>query len=61
MSIIEFESMYLPICDVCGTELYVKFDLDEAVESKKHEGWKECWIDGRFKDICPNCQQKDEQ
>ena len=59
MSIINFEGMYLPVCDVCGTELYVKFDLDEAVESKKREGWKERWINERFKDICPVCQPKD--
>jgi len=58
MSIAQFEGLYMPICDICGTELYVKFDFNEAVESKKRAGWKECWTNGRFKDICPDCQDK---
>ena len=56
MSIENHFGMYRAICDICGEELPPGYDFQDAVESKKSEGWKTCKVGEDFQDICCDCQ-----
>lgn len=47
---------YYLICDNCGTILSVEHSFDKAVDAKKDKGVKSRKIDGRWIDVCVDCQ-----
>ena len=58
MSIQLFHGIYTPTCDICGEELYGEFDFFDAVDEKKRAGWKSQKVNGEWKDVCCDCQDK---
>lgn len=51
--------VYIPICDICGDELFGQDEFGNAVERKKLNGWKSRKDEnGDWIDICPECQRK---
>lgn len=57
MSIERFCDCYTPTCDLCGDELGEEYTFEDAVESKKRNGWRSYNQDGTWLDVCPECQQ----
>lgn len=57
MSIQNNHGMCIPTCDICGEELPGTYDFYDAVESKKDAGWKSKKTDGKWEDICTECQK----
>lgn len=51
--------LYFLCCDVCGEEAGKIFDeFYDAVEYKKHNGWKSQKRRGEWEDVCPECQEE---
>lgn len=47
-------------CDVCGQEARINFgEFQGAVDFKKREGWKSRRHNGRWEDVCSECQEKE--
>jgi len=57
MSIEKMYGMYYTICDVCHDELPPTNDFDDAVVSKKANGWQSKRYGEDWTDKCPNCQE----
>ena len=47
---------YTPTCDICGKQLHEEWSFEDAVEAKKHAGWKTTKIDNEWIDICDDCK-----
>ena len=49
---------YIVACDVCTNEMDATFDTwQDAVDGMKAEGYEAIMIDGRWVDVCPECQE----
>ena len=49
-------------CDICEQEARINFgEFDSAVRFKKDEGWKSQRRNGRWEDVCPECQKLEVQ
>ena len=40
MAIERFADAYTPTCDMCSAELPEEFSFEDAVDSKKRNGWR---------------------
>nr|DAU50607.1 MAG TPA: tax1-binding protein [Caudoviricetes sp.] len=40
MAIERFADAYTPTCDMCSAELPEEFSFEDAVDSKKQNGWR---------------------
>lgn len=50
---------YFFVCDRCKSESRARFRThNEAVENKKHLGWKSVKDNEGWADVCPDCQVK---
>jgi L-rhamnose mutarotase len=53
--------MYHLFCDVCGEKLFKVFhEFQDAVNYKKQNGWKSQRRNGEWEDVCPDCQEGNE-
>lgn len=48
--------VYIPTCDICGTQLSAQYVWPDAVAAEKNAGWKSKKIDGEWMDLCQDCQ-----
>lgn len=49
---------YIVACDVCTNEMGATFDTwQDAVDGMKKEGYQSMHIDGRWIEVCPECQE----
>lgn len=49
---------FIIACDVCTNEADAAFDTwQDAVDCRESEGYQALLIDGRWVDVCPECQE----
>ena len=59
MAIERFADAYTPTCDMCSAELPEEFSFEDAVDSKKQNGWRSVRdTGGDWCDLCPDCYAK---
>ena len=62
MSIIKIRDVkvesYIPVCDICGSELRPQPSFMDAVSAKKDNGWHSRKIDGEWSDFCADCWEE---
>ena len=59
MAIERFADAYTSTCDMCGAELPEEFSFEDAVDSKKQNGWRSVRdTGGDWWDLCPDCYAK---
>lgn len=53
----KFGGMYSLTCDICEEEAPKDFfEFQDAVDYKKANGWKSQKRNGKWQDVCPDCQ-----
>ena len=59
MAIERFADTFIPTCDMCGVELPEEYSFEDAVDSKRQNGWKSAKdASGEWWDLCPECNAK---
>lgn len=53
------ERIFTPTCDVCGDMLDDEYDFYDAVKAEREAGWRSRRYHGKWWDMCPACQEKE--
>ena len=55
-----YGAKFAVVCDVCGDSLPEEYTFEDAVQSRKYEGWRVVREPrtGQWYDACPDCYPK---